>query len=287
MAAARGLWGCEDSNLWTAILARHGEVLRAHPDSQGRLEALDRWYRVELPAAIQDRAEKHVTLDDLKWLLAWKLVVRGFSRGGRGLGGACPPPMGASSRRGIWAPPGGGPRGMGRGFPQEAGPRCVGVAFSGRRVLAAWARLPRGPSPRGVGRGSLVAAGPHGVVRSLAGRGAAGRGRFRPRLVTSNAPELVLQRSATAFRLLPDLQAALCSTLSKHYMLYLGGGRECATALSRGSTSGVWTPHHVETALWTWVVRQKLCPDLLPNLGPGPATPEGTRPAKKHRTQAD
>lgn len=38
------------------------------------------------------------------------------------------------------------------------------------------------------------------------------RGRFRPRLqqlVTSNAPELVVQRSATAFRLLPDVQAAV------------------------------------------------------------------------------
>ncbi|KAF5928631.1 hypothetical protein HPG69_007516 [Diceros bicornis minor] len=233
MAAARGLWGCEDSNLWTAILARHGEVLRAHPDSQGRLEALDRWYRVELPAAIEDRAEKHVTLDDLKWLLAWKLV----------------------------------------------------------------------------------------------------RGRFRPRLVTSNAPELVLQRSATAFRLLPDLQAAVrelsqnCApsaawapppprvtvlaagvpeeaafisdeavaavlgllalqyTLQALHVVPGWGAGVCHSP--EQSTSGVWTPHHVETALWTWVVRQKLCPDLLPNLGPGPATPEGTRPAKKHRTQAD
>lgn len=38
------------------------------------------------------------------------------------------------------------------------------------------------------------------------------RGRFRPRLqqlVATNPPELVVQRSASAFRLLPDMQAAI------------------------------------------------------------------------------
>ena len=48
----------------------------------------------------------------------------------------------------------------------------------------------------------------------------------------------------------------------------------------------LWTPHRVETALWIWAVGQKLCPDLLPDLGPSLAIPEDTRPAKKHRTQA-
>ncbi|XP_014648855.1 PREDICTED: uncharacterized protein LOC101402042 [Ceratotherium simum simum] len=104
-------------------------------------------------------------------------------------------------------------------------------------------------------------------------------------VLAAGVPEEAAFMSHEAVAAVPGL-LALQYTL-KHYMLYLGRGRECATALSRGSTSGVWTPHHVETALWTWVVGQKLCPDLLPNLGPGPATPEGTRPAKKHRTQAD
>jgi len=45
---------------------------------------------------------------------------------------------------------------------------------------------------------------------------------------------------------------------------------------SLGSPSGLWTPHHVETAVWTWAVGQKLCPDLLPGLGPSPAIPEDT-----------
>lgn len=232
MAVACGLWGCEDPSRWAAILALHGEVLRARAGQRGQLEALDRWYREDLPKAIEGRAEKHVTREELERLLAWKLA----------------------------------------------------------------------------------------------------RGRFRPRLqqlVATNPPEQVVQRSAAAFRLLPDMQAAiteLCAlrgvgpaTASavlaagapevaafmsdeavaavpglpalqytlKHYLLYLGPVQERARALSQGSNSGLWTPHHVETALWTWAVGQKLCPDLLPDLSPSLGTPEDTRPAKKHKTQAD
>ncbi|KAM5198261.1 uncharacterized protein RBU33_013712 isoform 1-T1 [Hipposideros larvatus] len=232
MAVACGLWGCEDPSRWAAILALHGEVLRARAGPQGQLEALDRWYREELPTSIEGRAEKHVTREELERLMAWKLA----------------------------------------------------------------------------------------------------RGRFRPRLqqlVATNPPELVVQRSASAFRRLPDMLAAiteLCTlrgvgpaTASavlavgapevaafmsdeavaavpglpalkytlKHYLLYLDQVQERARALSRGSASGSWTPHHVETALWTWAVGQKLCPSLLPNLSPSLDSPEDTRPAKKLRTQAD
>ncbi|XP_019504126.1 PREDICTED: uncharacterized protein LOC109385883 isoform X1 [Hipposideros armiger] len=232
MAVACGLWGCEDPSRWAAILALHGEVLRARAGPQGQLEALDRWYREELPMSIEGRAEKHVTREELERLMAWKLA----------------------------------------------------------------------------------------------------RGRFRPRLqqlVATNPPELVVQRSASAFRRLPDMLAAiteLCAlrgvgpaTASavlavgapevaafmsdeavaavpglpalkytlKHYLLYLDQVQERARALSRGSASGSWTPHHVETALWTWAVGQKLCPSLLPNLSPSLDSPEDTRPAKKLRTQAD
>ncbi|XP_059887387.1 uncharacterized protein [Delphinus delphis] len=156
------------------------------------------------------------------------------------------------------------------------------------------------------------------------------RGRFRPRLqqlLTTNSPELVVQRSAAAFCLLPDVNAAvteLCALRGvgpaitsllaaralevaafmseeavaavpglpalqytlKHYLLYLGRVQEGATALSQRAISGLWTPHRVETALWIWAVGQKLCPDLLPDLGPSLATLEDTRPAKNHRTQA-
>lgn len=43
MAGARVLWGCDDPCRWAAVLARHGEVLRARATSRGALEALDRW----------------------------------------------------------------------------------------------------------------------------------------------------------------------------------------------------------------------------------------------------
>ncbi|XP_072798427.1 uncharacterized protein [Vicugna pacos] len=112
MAESCGLWDCEDPSRWAAVLKRHPEVLRTRAGPRGRLEALDRWYREELPAAIKGRVEKHVTRDDLEQLLAWKLA----------------------------------------------------------------------------------------------------RGLFRPRLqqlVTVNSPELVVQRSAAAFRLLPDMHAAV------------------------------------------------------------------------------
>ncbi|XP_004373423.1 uncharacterized protein LOC101341313 [Trichechus manatus latirostris] len=158
------------------------------------------------------------------------------------------------------------------------------------------------------------------------------RGRFRPRLqqlVASNPPELVVQCSAAAFRLLPDVLAAvteLCAlrgvgpatasavlaagapeaaafmsdeavaavpSLSalqytlQHYQLYLGQVQERAAALNRVSVSGPWTPHLVETALWTWAVGQQLCPGVLPDLGPGTANVGDTRPAKRRRTQTD
>ncbi|XP_054993000.1 uncharacterized protein LOC129404428 isoform X3 [Sorex araneus] len=78
MASAGVLWDCEDPGLWAAILARHGEVLRARAGPHGPLEALDQWYREELPAAIQGRAEKHVTQPELERLLAWKLAKGRF-----------------------------------------------------------------------------------------------------------------------------------------------------------------------------------------------------------------
>eukprot|EP00069_Balaena_mysticetus_P016065 bmy_01884T0 len=151
-------------------------------------------YREELPAAIEGRAEKHVTRDELEQLLAWKLA--------RGPPAVTPDP--------TWPP----------------------------------------------------------------------RGRFRPRLqrlVTANSPELVVQRSAAAFRLLPVVNAAVTELCAL---------RGVGPAIASRSASGCGPLNRVETALWIWAVRQKLCPDLLPDLSPSLATPEDTRPAKKHRTHA-
>ena len=65
-------------------------------------------YREELPAAIEGRAEKHVTRDELEQLLAWELAVRSFPRGGRSLPGRDVAPW-------AWLPPGGGPSRLGAG----------------------------------------------------------------------------------------------------------------------------------------------------------------------------
>ncbi|XP_033285191.1 uncharacterized protein LOC101280310 [Orcinus orca] len=96
--------GCEDSSSWANVLGCHGEVLRARASPQGRLETLERWCREELPAAI----EKHVTRDELEQLLAWKLAVRSFPRGGRSLPGRDVAPW-------AWLHPGGGPSRLGAG----------------------------------------------------------------------------------------------------------------------------------------------------------------------------
>ncbi|XP_054992998.1 uncharacterized protein LOC129404428 isoform X1 [Sorex araneus] len=307
MASAGVLWDCEDPGLWAAILARHGEVLRARAGPHGPLEALDQWYREELPAAIQGRAEKHVTQPELERLLAWKLAVRGVACGAEA-----------------------GPAGTGAGpvrtasFPRWAGllPRCQALELSPVLRVTPEGPLPAAPAAAGPhqhprARGAALCgrlspharrvSGSHGTVRAP-GRGprhglwyvcraerVPGQGPVRRRrrdravgqrpslgpslplaVLAAGAPEVAAFMSDEAVAAVPGLPA-LRYTL-KYYLLYLSRVRERAAALSRGSAAGCWTPQKLERALWTWTVGRKLCPDLLPDLSPCPAQgdPDGS-----------
>ncbi|XP_038618865.1 uncharacterized protein LOC119942255 [Tachyglossus aculeatus] len=68
------LWGCAEAGPWRAALGAYGEAVRARATNRPNLEALDRWYQEELPAAIAGRREKHLTRDELVRLMAWKLA---------------------------------------------------------------------------------------------------------------------------------------------------------------------------------------------------------------------
>ncbi|XP_055265038.1 uncharacterized protein LOC129545203 isoform X2 [Moschus berezovskii] len=239
MAAAGGLWSCADPSRWAAVLECRGAVLRARAGPQGRLEALDRWYREELPAAIKARAEKHVTRDELERLLAWKLARGRFRPRLQQLVAANTPELVV------------------------------------QRSAAAFRLLPD----------------MHAAVMALCALRGVGPATASA-VLAAGAPEVAAFMSEEAVAAVPGLPA-LQDTV-KHYLLYLSRVQERATALSQdslcpslGSAFGLWTPHYVETALWTWAVGRQMCPDLLPNLGPSPVLAEDTKPAKKRRTQAE
>jgi len=65
------LWGASASELWQAALDRYPAVVGAQGVRQ--LEALDMWYRLELPALIASRAAPHVTHDEMVRVTEWKM----------------------------------------------------------------------------------------------------------------------------------------------------------------------------------------------------------------------
>ncbi|XP_012515022.1 PREDICTED: uncharacterized protein LOC105822569 [Propithecus coquereli] len=144
MAAAGGLWGCEDPGRRAAILEHHGDVLRARAPP-GAAGSPGRWQRLRPSGA---RAEKHVTRGPRQRLLAGKPRGGAFS--------------------------GAGPHGAGR----PAGRDLTGAGSS------------RDPLTCPLAEGALPAA------------STAAGGRQRPL-------ELAELRSAAAFRLLPDVRAAV------------------------------------------------------------------------------
>ncbi|XP_074053182.1 uncharacterized protein LOC141495582 [Macrotis lagotis] len=74
MGPSRGLYDCRDPRTWRAVLAGYPEVVRAKAGEARNLGALDAWYQQELPAALRERREKHLTRDELVKLMAWKLA---------------------------------------------------------------------------------------------------------------------------------------------------------------------------------------------------------------------
>lgn len=65
------LWRSNDPSTWRRAVDRYD----AEIERQGvrRLAELDRWYRLDLPAAIAARSPAHVTHDDLVRVTEWKM----------------------------------------------------------------------------------------------------------------------------------------------------------------------------------------------------------------------
>jgi hypothetical protein len=66
------LWTSPEPGEWHNALARYEEVIAGQ--GVARLPELDRWYREELPGAIQARRPAHVTLPELVRLTEWKMA---------------------------------------------------------------------------------------------------------------------------------------------------------------------------------------------------------------------
>lgn len=65
------LWTDEDPARWRDALAGYEAAIDARASS--RLPELDRWYRHELPGAIEGRTPRRVTLDELARVTEWKM----------------------------------------------------------------------------------------------------------------------------------------------------------------------------------------------------------------------
>jgi hypothetical protein len=72
------LWSSSDAGAWAAALAAYPAVVAAAGVT--RLAELDRWYREELPAAIDARTPPSLTLEELTRVTEWKMK-RGAWRG--------------------------------------------------------------------------------------------------------------------------------------------------------------------------------------------------------------
>ena len=66
------LWASDDADLWHAALDRYGTVVGAQ--GVARLDALDHWYRADLPPAIEGRNVPHVVHDELVKATEWKMA---------------------------------------------------------------------------------------------------------------------------------------------------------------------------------------------------------------------
>jgi hypothetical protein len=66
------LWGCPDSNRWSAALERYSEVVSSQ--SVPRLAERDQWYRSELPRALASRVPARATLEELIQVTEWKMA---------------------------------------------------------------------------------------------------------------------------------------------------------------------------------------------------------------------
>uniref|UniRef100_A0A2D4HHZ3 Uncharacterized protein n=1 Tax=Micrurus lemniscatus lemniscatus TaxID=129467 RepID=A0A2D4HHZ3_MICLE len=74
MTGKEGLYACEDSSSWEAVLNIYQDVIEAMGSKKKKLIALDQWYQDELPELLAGREEKYLTKEELLKLMEWKLT---------------------------------------------------------------------------------------------------------------------------------------------------------------------------------------------------------------------
>ncbi|GAB6020376.1 hypothetical protein CHUAL_003085 [Chamberlinius hualienensis] len=95
-------------------------------------------------------------------------------------------------------------------------------------------------------------------------------------VLAAGAPELAPYMADECLMAIPECQAIDYTV--QEYMIFTEQIRRAVERLNESTTNGVWTPHKVEKALWTFSIVNELDPTLLDEIRTLAANEEGTNP---------